>query len=32
MFAEITAIEQRGRKDHPPERAVVRNPGFAGRR
>src|SRR5580704_13702176 len=29
---KITAIEQRNRKDHPSERAVTRNPGFAGRR
>ncbi len=29
---KITAIEQRNRKDHPSERAVIRNPGFAGRR
>ena len=29
---KITAIEQRNRKDHPSERAVIRKPGFAGRR
>ena len=29
---KITAIEQRNRKDHPSERAVIRNPGFARRR
>jgi hypothetical protein len=28
---QITAIEQRSRKDHPSEWAVIRNPGFARR-